>query len=160
MSVWLFSRLTSSGQHNNTYITSMIEHLWFISSVSGSVSVPSVTVVAVASWVREICKFSASHLSLKHSSATRTEEARPATAVMATRPLSRKRLERPPQDREKRQRKSDTPAIWRCWPGAGKRTFDECNYFSPLSVHLRSMLPLASKWKKKPQRRNSQTLGA
>lgn len=67
---------------------------------------PSVTVVAVASWVRGICKYSVSHLSLKHSSATRTEEARRAIAVMVIRPLSQKCLERPPQDREQRQSKS------------------------------------------------------
>lgn len=72
----------------------------------GSVSVPSVTVVAVASWVRGICKYSVSHLSLKRSSATRTEEAQRARAAMAIRPLSQKCLERPPQDRERRQSKS------------------------------------------------------
>lgn len=76
--------------------------------VPGSVSVPSVTVVAVASWVRAICKRSASHLSLKRSSATRTEEARRAIAVMVIRPLSQKCLERPPQDREDRKSESHT----------------------------------------------------
>lgn len=113
--VWLFSRFTSTTRHNTIFITSIIKHLWFIFFVSGSVSVPSVTVVAVASWVRGICKYSASHLSLKHSSATRTAEARRAIAVMVIRPLSQKCLERPPQDREKRQGKSDTQTIWKCW---------------------------------------------
>lgn len=73
----------------------------FISYLSGSISVPSVTVVAVASWVRGVCKYSVSHLSLKHSSATRTEEARRVIAVMVIRTRSQKRLER-----EQRQSKT------------------------------------------------------
>lgn len=81
---------------------------------------PSVTVVAVASWVRGICKYSVSHLSLKRSSATRTEEARRARAAMAIRPLSQKCLERPPQDRERRQSKS-APLIGNGSGGAGGR---------------------------------------
>lgn len=138
--VWLFSRFTSTTQHNIIFITSIIKHLWFIFFVSGSVSVPSVTVVVVASWVRGICKYSASHLSLKHSSATRTEEARRAIAVMVIRPLSQKCLERPPQDREKRQSKSDTQAIWKCWPGVCKLTFYKCRYDISLLFPFCSML--------------------
>lgn len=133
--VWWFSRFTSTTQYN-IWITSIIKHLWFLFFVSGSVSVPSVTVVAVASWVRGICKYSASHLSLKHSSATRTEEARRAIAVMVIRPLSQKCLERPPQDREKRQSKSDTHTICKRWPGAGKLTLYKCKYFSILYFHF------------------------
>lgn len=102
----LFSRLTSTNQRNITFITCIIKHFCIHFLLSGSVSVPSVTVVTVASWVRGICKYSASHLSLKHSSATRMEEARRAIAVMMIRPLSQKCLERPPQDREKKQSKS------------------------------------------------------
>lgn len=52
--------------------------------ISGSVSVPSVTVVVVAFWVRGNYKYSAPHLCMKHLSAITVRKARQATAVMAT----------------------------------------------------------------------------
>jgi len=69
-----------------------------------SVSVPSVTVAAVAFWVRGICKYSTPHLSMKHSSAIMVKEAQQAIAVMVTKSFSLIWLETPPQDRRKRSK--------------------------------------------------------
>lgn len=71
--------------------------------LSVSVSVPSVTVVVVAFWVRGICKYSALRLSMKHSSAIMVKEAWQAMAAMVTKLLS---LEKAPQDRRKRSKYS------------------------------------------------------